>query len=122
MKPPTEDQPVANPKAARIWGATRPVAVLFLIAGALYYVSMGAYFAFFIGARLTYSVPAARAFDAAGTLFLLPGRLVLWKVPAYITLFPSVIVPVNTGAWFTLLFLGLLIHQRFGGGSKGPPR
>ena len=109
MKPPTGDPPSAYSKPS----VTRTIAAAFLLAVALYWLSVGAYFAFLIGGRLTHSVPAARAFDAVGTLFLLPGRLVLWRAPAYILFFPSVIVPVNTGAWLVLLCLGFALNKRF---------
>jgi hypothetical protein len=102
----------------KIWTAARSVAILFIIPAVLYCLSTAAYFAFFIGARLTHSVPVARAFDAAGALFLLPGRLVLHREPAYITFFPSVIVPVNTAAWFVMLCIALVLYNRFRGGAK----
>ena len=116
--PPKGDRPKANSKSSRVWVAIRSAGAMCIAAGAFYCLSFFSYFAFFIGARLTHSVPVARAFDAVGSLFLLPGRLLLWKLPLFIAFLPSVIVPVNTGAWFVLLCVALLLHQRFSGHAK----
>lgn len=86
-----------------IHAALRSAAILALTAAVLYFLSLLAYSAFFLGARLTHSVPAARAFDAVGALFLFPGTFALRKVPAYLTSLPSVIVPVNAGAWLLIV-------------------
>ncbi len=118
MQHPSEDPAKAGPKSAGIRSAVRSVAISFLLAGALYWMSVAALFAFRIGGRLTHSVAAARAFDAVGALFLLPGRLVLWRVPAYMLFFPSVIVPVNTGAWLVLLCAALILRGRFSGDAR----
>ncbi len=95
----------------------RSAAILAALAGFLYFLSLLAYSAFFLGARLTHSVPAARAFDAVGAVFLFPGNFALRKMPAYLVSLPSVIVPVNAAIWLLMICAALLFSGKNKSGS-----
>jgi len=57
-------------------------------------------------------VAVARAFDAAGSLFLLPGRLILRRDLAFDAAMPGTLAPANTAGWLLLWSLFQLIRRK----------
>ena len=111
MKPATGER-----RSPRPYAVLRSAAVLVGGAVVFYALSFVSYFAFFFAARLTHSVPVARACDAVGAVFLWPGRLVLGKLPAFMVFLPSVIIPANTSVWMVLFCVWMLIRAKGDGG------